>query len=187
MKIRIVCSVAICLFFASCLLAQTKAAPPSESKPAPLAPQAKRGDVDSMDHILAALYDVISGPLGQKRDWDRFRSLFLPGARLIPSGPRPQGGFGARVLTADEYVERAQPFLEKEGFFENEIARHTDQYGQIAQVFSTYESRHAQGEKPFARGINSIQLMSDGTRWWVVTIFWEGERPDNPIPAQYLK
>jgi hypothetical protein len=77
--------------------------------------------------------------------------------------------------------------LEKEGFFESETARKTESFGQIAHVFSTYESRHAPGEKPFQRGINSIQLMNDGTRWWIVTIFWQGEDEKNPIPEKYLK
>lgn len=156
------------------------------TKPQP--PTAKPEDVASIDSTVAALYDVISGPVGEKRDWDRMRSLFVPDARLIPTGPRPNGGFGARALTVEEYIERSSPFLEKEGFFETEISRQTDTFGQIAQVFSTYESRHTlDDEKPFARGINSIQLMNDGTRWWIVTIFWQNEDPKNPLPEKYLK
>jgi hypothetical protein len=182
---RAVWSLLLSLLLTGMLAAQEKSAP--QPPAAPAAPQATPADVDSLDHIIAALYDVISGPAGQKRDWNRFRSLFAPGARLIPTGPRPQGGYGTHVFTPDEYADRAEPFFQKEGFYESEMARHTDRYGQIVQVFSTYESRHAKGEQPFARGINSIQLMNDGQRWWVVTIFWEGERPDNPIPAEYLK
>ncbi len=145
-------------------------------------------DVGSLDAIMKSVYDVISGPAGQKRDWDRFRSLFHKDARLIPSGKSAKtGAIGATSFTPDEYISRSAPFLEKEGFFENEKARRVDMYGNIAQVFSTYESRHAPGEKPFARGINSFQLLNDGTRWWVVTIYWLGETPDNPIPKKYLK
>jgi hypothetical protein len=77
--------------------------------------------------------------------------------------------------------------LEKNGFFETEIARQVEQYGGVVHAFSTYESRHkAEDPAPFVRGINSIQLFNDGQRWWVVTILWEGERPDNPIPQKYL-
>jgi hypothetical protein len=141
-----------------------------------------------MEAIVAAVYDVISGPAGQKRNWDRFRSLFIPGARLIPTGRRPTGEVGSRVVTPEDYIERSNPLLEKNGFFEREISRRVEKFGNIAHVFSTYESRHtAQDEKPFARGINSIQLMNDGKRWWIVTIFWQGEDDKNPLPAEYLK
>jgi hypothetical protein len=134
------------------------------------------------------VYDVISGPAGKKRDWDRMRSLFVSGARLIPTAPRQTGGYGSRVLTIDEYIERASGFFEKEGFYEKEVARKTEQFGQVAHAFSTYESRHAPDDaKPFQRGINSIQLMNDGKRWWVVTIFWQGEDDKNPLPEKYLK
>lgn len=151
-------------------------------------PAANPADVVSMDAIVAAVYDVISGPAGKKRDWDRMRSLFVPGARLIPTGPRPTGGYGSRVLTVDEYIKHASGFFEKEGFYERESARQTEQFGQIAHVFSTYESRHAPDDaKPFQRGINSIQLMNDGKRWWVVTIFWQGEDDKTPLPEKYLK
>jgi hypothetical protein len=149
-------------------------------------PAAKPDDVKSMDSIMAALYDVISGPAGQKRDWNRMRSLFIPGARLIPAGKREGGEVSARVLTVEDYVSRAQPLFDKEGFFESEAARRVEQYAHIAHVFSTYESRHEKGGKPFARGINSIQLLNDGNRWWIVTIYWEGETPETPLPDQYL-
>jgi hypothetical protein len=140
-----------------------------------------------MDSIIAALYDVISGPAG-KRDWDRMRSLFVPGARLIPTGPRPTGGYGARVGDVEDFISRSAPFLESQGFFEKEIARKTDTFGNIAHVFSTYESKHkADDPKPFARGINSIHLMNDGKRWWIVTVFWQGEDEKNPLPEKYLK
>ena len=78
--------------------------------------------------------------------------------------------------------------MAKDGFFERELARRTDQYGNIAHVFSTYESFHkATDKEPFARGINSFQLLNDGKRWWVLTIYWQAETPDNPIPKEYLK
>jgi hypothetical protein len=174
--------------------AQSQATPPAGAAAAPVdptatptAPAARPGDVDTVEHTIAACYDVISGPAG-KRDWDRFRSLFYNGARLIPSGRNPQGVAGARVLTPDEYVSRAQTMFEKEGFFERSIANKMEQWDHIAQVFSTYESRHAKEDaKPFARGINSFQLFNDGNRWWIISIFWEAEDKDHTIPDQYLK
>ena len=150
-------------------------------------PMAKPEDVSSIDAIMKAVYDVISGPAGQKRDWDRFRSLFAPGARLIPTGVTSQGEPRVSALTPDGYIQRSGPFLEKNGFFEREIGRTTERYGHIVQAFSTYESRHTVADsQPFARGINSFQLWFDGNRWWVVTIFWQGETPDGPIPAKYI-
>lgn len=185
------------LAIATCALAQ-KEKPMSSPVPSPSVapspqsevtpPAANPADVGSMDAIIAAVYDVISGPSEKKRDWNRMRSLFIPGARLIPTGPRQAGGYGSRVLTVEDFITRSSAVLEKEGFFEKEVSRETDQFGQIAQVFSTYESRHkADDPKPFVRGINSFQLMNDGQRWWIVTIFWQGEDEKHPIPEKYLK
>jgi len=151
--------------------------------------EADPADVSTMDGIMKAVYDVISGEAGKPRDWDRMRSLFYKDARLIPSGKNPQTGVvGARSASVDEYIKRNEPFFAKEGFFEREIARRTDIYGNIAHVFSTYESLHSLSDKkPFARGINSFQLLNDGKRWWILTIYWQAETPENPIPKEYLK
>ena len=162
-------------------------ATPTTTPATPATPAANPADVASLDAIVAALYDVISGPAGQKRDWDRMRSLFIPGARLIPSSPAPDGKVVPRVLDVDGYIGRAGPTLEKNGFFEREISRKTETFGTITHAFSTYESRRTKEDAtPFARGINSIQLVNDGTRWWIVTVFWDSERPNNPLPAKYL-
>jgi hypothetical protein len=188
-RLLLIIGVIICLFvIIDCAgMEKTVAQQKAETKKN-AAPAANPKDVASMDAILGALYDVISGPAGQQRDWNRLRSLFLPGARLIPTGKRPNGETGAHVLDVEDYIAQAGPYLEKNGFFEREIARRTDSFGNIAQVFSTYDSRHkADDAKPFSRGINSIQLTFDGQRWWVVTIFWDAERPDNPIPKKYLE
>lgn len=161
-------------------------APPPTSTQTANTPQAKPADVDTLDHILAAVYDCISGPPGA-RDWDRFRSLFYPGARLIPTRRDEAGKVSARMLSVDEYIQRSQTFLEKEGFFEAPVANRTEQWDRIAHIWSTYESRHAKGEKPFARGINSFQFFYDGARWWVITIYWQGEDSAHPVPERYLK
>jgi hypothetical protein len=157
-----------------------------DSKPAPV-PAAAKADVESIDAILKALYGVISGPAGQDRDWNRFRSLFAPKAQMVAVISRKNGTTMSRFMTPEEYVQNSGPYLKANGFFEQEIARKTDAFGDIAQVFSTYESRKAAtDEKPFARGINSIQLMKDKERWFVVSIFWCEETEARPIPAEYL-
>ena len=146
-------------------------------------------DVASIDAIMRAVYDVISGDAGQKRDWDRFRTLFHQDARMIPSGKNPNMGItSARAFTPEEYIKRTEPVFAKEGFYEREKARRVETYGNIAHVFSTYESFHSlTDKKPFVRGINSFQLLNDGNRWWVLTIYWQNETPDVPIPKKYLK
>ncbi len=141
---------------------------------APPTPAAKPSDVASPDAIMAATYEVISGPATQKRDWDRFHSLFYPDARLVRTAPKKEGGFSATAFTPQGYVDRASLYFEKNSFF-------------ILQAFSTYESRHdAKDTLPFARGINSFQLFFDGNRWWILTIFWQEETAQNPLPAEYL-
>ena len=170
-------------FFAVLLFSFNSLAQTTEAK------EADPADVATIDAIMKAVYDVISGAAGEKRDWDRFRTLFHKDARMIPSGKNPQTGvFGARAYTPEEYIKRNEPFFLKEGFFEREIARRTEIYGNIAHIFSTYEAfKNKSDKKPFIRGINSFQLMFDGKRWWVMTIFWQGETADTPIPKKYLK
>lgn len=144
-------------------------------------------DVSSPEAIVAAVYDVISGPAGKKRNWDRMRTLFVPDARMIPTAKRPSGESTRRVLTVEEYIANSGPFLEKDGFFEMEIGKKTEQFGNIVHVFSTYESKRTlTDEKSFMRGINSFQLWYDGKRWWVITILWQSESKDTPIPEKYI-
>ena len=144
-------------------------------------------DVQSVDAIISTLYGVISGPAGEKRNWARFRTLFLPEAKMIPTGVRPDGSHSRRTLTVEEYVTNSGPFLEKNGFYEKEISRKTEQFGDIVHVFSTYETKQNQSDdKPFMRGINSIQLWFDGKRWWIVNIIWHNESKEVPIPEKYL-
>lgn len=147
-------------------------------------------DVESIDAIMTAVYDVISGEQGEARDWDRFMSLFIPEARLIPSGRNPQDQHGYQVLTPQQYIDGPGNWLVENGFFETEAHRVVERWGDIAHVFSTYNSYRTAADmeagKHFMRGINSFQLMFDGERWWVVSIMWEGEAPNRPIPKKYL-
>jgi hypothetical protein len=155
-------------------------------------PVAKPDDVKSPEAILNAVYGVISGGKGQARDWDRMRSLFVPDARLVPAVAASAANGGAAhsdviMLSVDGYIERSGSRLTSDGFFERSIHNEMEQFGNIVQVWSTYESRHSPDDvKPFARGINSFQLLKDGDRYWVVNIFWDSETPAKPIPAKYL-
>jgi len=162
----------------------------AEAEEAAKQPTADPTDVESIDAIIGAVYDVISGEAGEARDWDRFRSLFISEARLIPSGRRPDGTHGYIVWSYEDYIQKAGEQLEANGFFEDEAHRVTERWADIAHVFSTYNSYRTAADReaaePFQRGINSFQLMFDGDRWWVVSIMWEGESPDRPISAEYL-
>ena len=153
-------------------------------------PEAISSDVASIDAIVTAAYEVISGPAGKQRDWDRERSLFLPRARLIPTAVeagRNDVDLAPQMLDVEGYIERVEPLIEKKGFYEKEIARRVEQFGQIAHVWSTYESRHDPSDpEPFMRGINSMQLFNDGKRWWIVSIYWQHESAQHSLPEKYL-
>ncbi|PWF39570.1 hypothetical protein C7C56_026595 [Massilia glaciei] len=142
----------------------------------------------SVDAIIAALYDVISWPADKPRHWNRLRSLFVPGAKMMAVGARPDGSFGTRAMSVEDTISRAGPMFAASGFFETELARSIESFGQIARILSTYEARHAQGDaKPFVRGINSIQLLNDGSRWSVVNMLWRAEDAKLALPERYLK
>lgn len=170
------------------LASSTGAQSPAAATPAPAPAAANPADVASVDAILAALYASISGPAGAERDWPRFRTLMAPGARLMPTGRTAQGEGRMRVWTSEEYITAASPGLMRNGFYEREIGRTMERYGNIVHVMSAYDSKRTlEDPEPFQRGINSIQLWNDGARWWIVSIFWEAETPANPIPPAMLR
>ncbi len=144
--------------------------------------------LQTKDGIISELYDVISGEKGEARDWDYFRTLFRSDAKLIPVREIGDSIYTSTFLSIDDYINRAGPYLEENGFYELEYARSEHCYANICQVFSTYETyRTKNDEKPFARGINSIQLMFDNNRWWIVNIMWQTESEKTPIPDHFLK
>ncbi len=141
-------------------------------------------DIDSLIH---ALYETICGPAGQERQWDRLRHLFFPRAHMVRTFIGNDGAPQALVMDVESYITTTTPYFQDPGFFEWEVARRTDQFGNIAHVFSTYEARYdPHDNEPFKRGINSIQLFYDGQRWWIVNMLWDNEREDNPLPQKYL-
>jgi hypothetical protein len=149
-------------------------------------PKAKAEDVMSTEAIVAAYYASSSGKAGESRDWNRFQSLFHPQARLIAARSTFDGGAGVFVLSPAEYVEQNRKYFEKSGFIDSEAARRVEAFGNVAHVWSTYESRRAPGAEPYSRGIASIQLLKDGGRWWIMNVFWDHERPDCRVPEKYM-
>jgi hypothetical protein len=140
-------------------------------------------DVGTIDGIIQAFYDVISGPAGTPRQWQRDSTLYIPRVRFVAMDVR-EGRPVAAVMDHAEFVGRYNAAFVDRGFFEREIHRVTKRFGNIAHVFSTYEYRATEKGPVQGRGVNSIQLFWDGTRWWIAGATWDDERPDNPIPAE---
>jgi hypothetical protein len=142
-------------------------------------------DIASVDGIITALYEVISGDPGTDRDWDRFRNLFKPETRLLPTRKSPQGDLTLQPLTPEEYVTLFSSRITT-GFFERELHRVTETYGTVTHAFSTYETREKKEGPVTNRGINSIQIFNDGKRYYVINIFWCAESMGFSLPAKYL-
>ncbi|WP_100614810.1 hypothetical protein [Confluentibacter citreus] len=143
--------------------------------------------VVTMDNTIKTLYNVISGEIGKKRDWNQFKYLFHPDAKLIAAGKDVNGETKISYMKPDDYIKNSGKWLETNGFFEKEIHRTVNTFGNMAHVFSTYECFYnVTDKKPFMRGINSIQLWNDGKRWWIINLYWTQETRDNPIPEAFL-
>jgi hypothetical protein len=139
---------------------------------------ARPSDVASVEAIIHAMYDVISGPAGQPRDWDRFRSLYYPGAHLVPIVSIEAQPARARLLDPEDYIRRVEPIFAKESFWERESRRECETIGRIAHLLSYYDSFHDPDDPLFESGVNSIQLFNDGARWWVLSVAWNTARTE---------
>jgi hypothetical protein len=146
---------------------------------------ARPEDVASPAAVVRASYVAISGPPGQPLNLDRFRSLFLPQAQLVSVSVK-NGQVVAHAMTLSEFTDMVTARIGKDGHIEHEIMQRVDLYGNIANVWSSYESRKTPDDPLVTRGINSIQLMNDGKRWWISGAQWQHETAEAPIPAKYL-
>ena len=145
------------------------------------AAQPNAADLAGIDAAIRGVYEVISGPPGQKRDFDRMRTLFAPGATLKAIGPK-----GLRGGTVEDYISRNAEVLEKDGFTERELGRRVELWGGLATAWSAYDGRTANGSF-HERGINSFQLVKVDGKWLVASILWQEETPENPLPAELIK
>lgn len=141
-------------------------------------------EVATIDAIVTALYDVISGPAGQARNWSRMKALLIPEVRLIATNPDKAGHPSVRTVSFEDYVDRFSASVVSRPFYEREMHRQTRQFGNIAQLFSSYETTHDGKNDVVARGVNAIQLYFDGKRWWIASIIWDTDRPGNPLPKE---
>jgi hypothetical protein len=171
--------------------AQPSSAPAKQASSASAAPDLasqvptpRSEDVKAMNGLVHAIYDVISGPAGA-RDWNRFRSLCVPQARFTATRTASDGSVAVVSWGVEEFVTKYDDVFKRISFYENAIVNRPQTFGHVTQVFSSYESRETPAGKVFARGINSIQLINDGKRWWVHSILWDEERPGNPLPPEF--
>jgi hypothetical protein len=158
------------------------AAAQATSPPRSVEPSARPADVASPEAIIQSVYAVISGPLGAPRDWARLRSLVTPGAIFAVTATGTSGALRTHVLSVDEFISGLNKAFATMGFYEHGVVSPIWRYAHIAAASSPYESRHAPGEMPYQRGINTFQLSYDGSRWWIVSVAWEGETPAFPLP-----
>jgi hypothetical protein len=159
---------------------------------APLTAQqtAAPADVESPQAIVKAAYDALARAPGQPFQWDRFRSLFLPEARLIPNTEQTQGRF--TVHTVESFIswidagwKNVIGTANDRGFSEDEVKSHVEQYGDIAHAFSTYEKHIWKDPEVRGRGVNSFQMVKKDGRWWITGIVWDEETGAGPVPARY--
>lgn len=186
-----VLSLAFCS--ATLLSAQsTSTIPPQKPQPAlsshPDWPKANPADVATIEATVRAFFSAISAPAGGKLDRNRLRSLFVPGGRIVLSRePRTSRPADVTFLSPDEYANLSDAYTATAGFFDRNLANQVEKFGVMAHVYSTYESRsHPEDAKPMVRGIKSIDLLNSANRWYIVEVYWDTERPDNPIPDRYM-
>ena len=140
-----------------------------------------KADLAAIDQAIRGVYEVISGPPGQKRDFDKMRTMFAPNATLKAIGPK-----GLRGGSLEDYISRNAAVLEKEGFTERELGRRVELWGGLATAWSAYDGRTATGSF-HERGINSFQLVKIDGKWLVASILWQEETPANPLPTNLTK
>jgi hypothetical protein len=145
---------------------------------------ARAADVQSIDGMMNALYEVISGGVGEARNWNRMRSLFIPEARIMAIIPKKDGNdFALRILSLSDYIAQSGPRLIEVGFREKELKRKTEVWGEMAHVLSSYETLEEK-DQAIKRGINSVQMMYDGNRWWIISLLFEAERSNLSLPKE---
>jgi hypothetical protein len=148
--------------------------------------EARPEDVSTIEGIVKASYETISGGVGVPRQWGRDRTLFAPSVRYISISKRNAGALKARTSDYQEYLDESDDFVVKQGFTEVELGQKMERFGNVATVLSSYEGRVMTTGKVVTRGVNIFSLYYDGKRWWIQTMLWDEEGPENPIPAELL-
>jgi hypothetical protein len=141
------------------------AATACSTAPAPQAAAPGTPEFDIEATVIAA-YNVVSGPAG-RRDWNRFKALFTANGRIVSNGTE---------MTPEEFQKSVNDELQKTGLFEHPVATKIEQAGDVAQVWTRYESRHATTDpQPFARGVRAFQLVRSGEQWRIASLLMQPE------------
>lgn len=145
-------------------------------------------DVATPEALVDAAYDAIKRAPGENYNWDRFRSLFIPGANLIPNTEQAGGEF--LIMSPEDFIQRVEATTNAEdpndrGFAEEAVFNLVEEYGDIAHVFSHYQKHLWNDDRILGRGINTFQLVRNSDRWWIVGIVWDETTGAGPIPAKY--
>jgi len=146
---------------------------------------ARADDAAEVEAVVQAVYDVISGPVGQARDFEAMHALFLPGAAMGAVSPGEDGQGQGRVITLDEYIERSGPWLVENGFTERPTRTETTIYGELAYVRSAYEGVNGATGEVFVTGVNFITLFKVEDEWKIASLLWRSADADWPVEAAF--
>ena len=150
-----------------------------------VAPASAQDETTAIEATIDALYAVISGPVGEPRDFDAMRDLFMEGAAMGSVGAGPDGHGRGRVITLDDYIERSGPWLVENGFTERATRTEIDQWGEIAYARSAYEGVNGVTGEVFLIGVNYITLFKIEGEWKVASILWRTQTEDWPVEAAF--
>jgi hypothetical protein len=145
---------------------------------------ARPEDVSSIESIVKADYESISGGVGVARQWARDLTLYDPNARSFEASTDPKThAVTTWTPTSQEYTDATDAQFVHSGFSEHEVAHKIYRYGNVATDFSSYEGKLATSDKLASQGVNIYQLYFDGKRWWISAVSWDGNLDPHTIPA----
>jgi hypothetical protein len=136
--------------------------------------------------MTTALYRAVSAEPG-RRDWDTVRKHYHPEARLVRTGVNPDGSVFVHAMSLPDYIENVETLLKDVQFSEVELSQDAVVFGNVARLTSVYEyTRRSPTESRQGRGVNFFTLVNDGTRWQIMSIVWDNERPGVSLTAAGL-
>ncbi|MGQ1787797.1 hypothetical protein [Saccharicrinis sp. GN24d3] len=139
----------------------------------------------SIKGIVKEVLNIISGEEGKERNWDAFRNLFLPTARMTVVYHDEDHPIPIETVSVDEFIAHLSDEYYQKGFTEYELGKAVDEYNGIAHVFQSFYAKDSESKEE--RGINSYQLVYHSERWWIANLVWTGDSNGVKIPKKYLR
>ncbi len=136
--------------------------------------------VKTIEGTIGEIYKIISGERGENRNWEAFRQLFTPDAQFSVLSHDKTGNGKVKTFTLEEFVRVGMDAYEKDGFVEKPLKTVINQYNGIANVFQSYYAKELDFEE---EGVNSLQLIFDGKRWWITSVLWTSNGNGVELPA----